>query len=551
MKTQTAALTTLALTLLPAGAGAQNWLRGEYENVLDLRLLARADGTLVDLGREDGEHVARLRLHDHGGENLTTLRLEALLGGTGEPTDMGLFSDGDVAIVGEHHAEDGSSWSPFLGRFDPATGLAEWLVRVPWLNYGYDRVVVDDDICYAVGKDATETSITLARFDPNGSWLWCRNFGLTGSDLELIDACPAPGGGVLVAMRDLDDSTHLLAVDADGAQLWRRMYDGVEVEAVTLTASGQVWVGGEGAGEQTTVLALDAAGVELWAKEYLGYPVFFDDILPTPGGGVVLTLTRVVGGAYAPSLLALDASGGVQWSHMYDIANGYPYQGANETVDVGDRGFVLRAQVEADNHYLAVDPDGGVDLPCVGVTGLATLAQPTSVASSAPPSSFYYTLNQITEGWLLQPLADSASLDLDCGDPCSATLASFGAGLAGTGALMPELDGVSGACVGAPHPRIELTKGLGGTIGVFGYAFSTTSLPAFGGTLYLNPQTLQAFPIVLDGAPGVSGAGTWELELQTELVSLIGASVYMQAALADDGAPEGWSMSAALVMSMG
>lgn len=545
MKLQTTLLSSLALTLLPNLAGAQQWLRTDDEQVYNTRLLARPDGTLVDLRVQVHGDYPEIRVHDHEGAPVSMVRLDPLSGGTARARDMALVGASDVIVAGTYFSEDEATRNPFVGRFDPETGAAVWLRRVPWLGYTYDRVIVGDDDLYLLGAEGSST-LTVTKYDHDGDFQWCRSWAVATNFDWLADACLAPDGGILFLAEDDLEGTHVVSVDGAGDFRWHRYYDSFLGEAVCVNAAGEIVVGGR-VDYRLHLLQLSATGTEIERTEYVGHDATVQHLVTKPGGGLLVTARRrIESNTWRPSLMSLDADGVVEWSRMYDFENGYQYQSGQEAIAVGERGWILHGSVERYARVLGLAPDGTTDAPCVVVTDLASLVQPGLFGPDKPPTVTSYVYNQVPEAWILQPTPGSDGMQLDCGDPCSVGTSSFGSGVPGTALITPELAGVSGACVGAPHPRIELTKGLGGSFGIFAYARDTTAIPLLGGTLYLDPQTLVLELIALDGPPGVPGQGSWSLEIQIDLTSFVGVPLTAQVAVADPAAPEGWSFSPGL-----
>ena len=541
----------LTLSLFPAPSEAQTWMRSEGDEASDLRLLARPDGLLIDLTEEDWNAIARLRTMDHEGESRTAVRLETLFGGTTESKDAALLPGGDVVVVGTHLMPilPTETKDPWVGRFDPETGASAWIQKLPLADATYTRVLVSDDAVYAIGQMFTFTSMLVSKFDHDGNHVWNRRVGLANQDDRLVDVSLAPQGGVLLLMRDPSSNSHLIQVSENGSIDWHNYYDTFNGAEVVATTTGEIWVAGVRAFE-IAVLALDASGKRLWSKEYLGYKGDIEELLPKAGGGAAMCVTRLLGSEDRPSLMTLNATGEVEWSRMYDVGNAYPYQSIREAVDVGERGWVLDTRVNDYKHLLAVLPDGTASLPCVPVTDLATLVQPVTIRSDEPPATELFVINTAPVTWILQPIPEANPIALDCGNPCSTTMATWGIGLAGSGLVTPELSGTAGACAGTPHPRLEVKKGLGGTFGVFGYSLSPTALSVFGGTLYLDPQNFDLELINLDGPTGIAGTGTWSFEVTTNLLSHMGGTLQAQVILRDAGAPQGWSFSNALEITI-
>jgi len=121
----------------------------------------------------------------------------------------------------------------------------------------------------------------------------------------------------------------------------------------------------------------------------------------------------------------------------------------------------------------------------------------------------------------------------------------LGAGLAGSGALVPALS--LGGCprLGTPI-TLDTSQGLGGAAGVLLVAPRRIDLPLKGGVLVPDFHALR-FLHALGGAPGAAGAGTSSLAfvLPTD-PSLLGVPFYAQALYADPGAAQGFAFTPAM-----
>jgi probable HAF family extracellular repeat protein len=118
----------------------------------------------------------------------------------------------------------------------------------------------------------------------------------------------------------------------------------------------------------------------------------------------------------------------------------------------------------------------------------------------------------------------------------------YGAGSAGSGAFVPGLWG-EGWPDGDGEISLALTNGAGGAPGLLLTGLDDQAAPFKGGLLSILPLSPLALPLAL--TPGGPGAGQWTLAL-TLPPSVPDGSLYLQAALADAGAPHGLALSNAL-----
>lgn len=128
----------------------------------------------------------------------------------------------------------------------------------------------------------------------------------------------------------------------------------------------------------------------------------------------------------------------------------------------------------------------------------------------------------------------------------------YGAGTAGSGGIVPELDGI-GYCTLGSAASIVAWNGVGGAAGFMLVGVgqrSKVSLPLFGGTLLVLPDLV--VPFGLGGAAGSPGVGSGSLALVIPVdPSLVGASLAFQALFVDLGAPAGLSMTNSVEMWIG
>ena len=134
------------------------------------------------------------------------------------------------------------------------------------------------------------------------------------------------------------------------------------------------------------------------------------------------------------------------------------------------------------------------------------------------------------------------------GPACTGAVNLYGAGLAGTGSIVPTLSVAGCPRIGTSF-TVAANQLLGGSIGVL-IAGSPASIPAFGGTLLVFP--IQAtILLAASGAPGTPGVGIAGLPVQVQQPSLAGTSIWLQAAFLDAATPAGWSLTNGLQVVLG
>ena len=134
--------------------------------------------------------------------------------------------------------------------------------------------------------------------------------------------------------------------------------------------------------------------------------------------------------------------------------------------------------------------------------------------------------------------------------PCTGQFLPYGAGLSGSGGVVPELRGIFAPCPGA-HAGLELTGLLGGSFGSLAWGIAATNVPFKQGALLVNinpPGGL--IPLFFPGA-GPGGGGLTLSFTLPGTAALSGLSIYLQGLVADPGAPAGISMTNGLEERIG
>lgn len=133
---------------------------------------------------------------------------------------------------------------------------------------------------------------------------------------------------------------------------------------------------------------------------------------------------------------------------------------------------------------------------------------------------------------------------------CDGTFESYGAGVAGTGGVTPELRAIFSPCAGQ-EIGIEFKDFLGGTMSYFFVGFAPAAYPTLGGTVLVDvalPHVM--IPIPMPGANAGEGDLTLAFDVP-ELPGIVGLNIYYQALAADPGAPFGVSFSNGLHETIG
>jgi hypothetical protein len=137
----------------------------------------------------------------------------------------------------------------------------------------------------------------------------------------------------------------------------------------------------------------------------------------------------------------------------------------------------------------------------------------------------------------------SGNLALDGTLPIVPPPTNYGAGLAGTGGIVPHLT-VSGgvASVYNGNFAFELQNGRGGANGFLMLGLAQASTPILGGTLLVAPNSSFRIPVVLGGTAGAAGAGSKHFPTPI-LSALVGIEIFGQFFVSDPAASQGWAFS--------
>jgi hypothetical protein len=134
---------------------------------------------------------------------------------------------------------------------------------------------------------------------------------------------------------------------------------------------------------------------------------------------------------------------------------------------------------------------------------------------------------------------------------CGGTWAGYGAGLAGSGGLLPTLTGEGCPGLGLT-PKARIANALGGATAWVVGGPAPAALAFKGGTLLVDPVIALIVPLPLSGPAGVPGAGTLVLTIPLpDLPIYLGVTLRLQTLVPDAAAPAGWAMTAGLEMTIG
>ena len=546
----------LAAAFLSTAPSAQHWLLDFSSSDHVETMAMRDDGTLTLVGTRKQVFDDDLVLHgfEHDGSPRASVRLAPVLGGDFSVRAAAPAPGGDVVVAGAFRESGASTYRPWIGRIDGDTGQVLWNLVSSYPDASFSEVAVTDNAVFAAGQlleGPDDFELHVVRLDLDGNPQYRRKLGLPGKREFLKGIAPMPDTGLTIAFTEDDSTGHVVRLDSGLSVFWHRYYDTFRPGAICADDTGELRVAGTPVDEsQVAVLALDPNGAKLWAKRYLSFSGGAVAIANRQDGGAVLNTYRYVDAQQRGVLLALDPSGSVDWHRLYVPDAGIGFEYFYDLVSAGPRGWITRASAGADR-ILAVDEDGDFDAPCVTLVDLVTSEFATNFPLDEPPALVNVGWPSNDQPLLLQPFPLSIDTSLTCGDPCATEMQTHGLGLSGSSGLVPQLSGVSGACVGQPEPRIELANALGGSVALLGYSLGGVEVPFLGGTLYLDPALGGAKALVLDGAAGFPGAGSVELVIPGDMTGLAGITVHTQGFVFDPGAVKDWAMSNALRLVIG
>lgn len=206
-----------------------------------------------------GMHDAFVRKYDHNGAKSWTRQFGSPVGATtplAVAVDVsGVYVAGETegALPGETSADRGDETDAFVRKYDP-NGTELWTRQFGTSGSEYaSAVAVDGSGVYVVGSTygalpgqtgAGSWDAFVRKYDPGGTELWTRQFGT--SQYDSATAVAADGFGVYVAgthaavvqtSQDPGD-TFVTGYDPGGTELWTRKFGTSVASAVAVDASG-------------------------------------------------------------------------------------------------------------------------------------------------------------------------------------------------------------------------------------------------------------------------------------------------------------------------
>ncbi|QDU65179.1 hypothetical protein [Engelhardtia mirabilis] len=460
----------------------------------------------------------------------------------------------------------------------------------------YDSMFVDEQtlvVCGSVEGQPYMAAINVATGLPT----WERSLVGSGKLTELT----RNHLGQYIAMGDYTNGPSydvvVMAVGSTGTLHWFRDY-GVEVGNnfvgdIATAANGDLFMlYTSSAG--TVVVRTTEWGHTIWSARYTanGSGAASMQIEATADDGLLICGWWIQNGVPKVFTMRLDGSGGIEWSHRYEIADTVDQAVAVSSLDLRADGrplIGLQLHSSLPSPYpaagvMALDASGNVEWvrrysiggfeksPSVEATpeggfflatsrnnnGLRTLRGNSQgdVGDCVPQAyvNAYTTaliVQKTDQDFTYQPYPHgSANLHTTpvtapffdymlCQEDCRVLGDSYGQGTAGTFGIVPTLKAEDGLCL-AWGPELTVGAGIGGGLAYLGLSLVPAEVPMLGGTIYLNPATMVLLPpMVLGGTAGVPGVGSATLPVGGDLSGLVGATLHCQAFLPDAGAP-GW-----------
>jgi hypothetical protein len=140
--------------------------------------------------------------------------------------------------------------------------------------------------------------------------------------------------------------------------------------------------------------------------------------------------------------------------------------------------------------------------------------------------------------------------EIDVNGPgCFGSAIPFGAGLAGSNAIVPLLGVVGCPDVGSPF-TISIDNVLGSAPGLLLAGPAPAAIPIVGGFLYVDP-ILQMEPFTVSGPLNNPGVGSFGLPIFVTDPAVTGLVIFLQAGFVDPGAVQGFSLTNGLKLIIG
>jgi len=550
MHYRTALLTTLAVASLATIPDAQTWtVTFDGDNNAGAALGIGPDGITVVHRR--GGQAAQVAIDPHG--NVERAYQHQQVNGSLRWRNVLAETDGTNVYVG--NTDDGKPW--MIAAKGPF-GQKQWSSGASAVDTELADVCRTSDGRYvAVGTRENAAGVEQPYLWSTGgpfSAAWRKQHGNGSTDEQGLAVAPLANGGVAFASRTQSE-LRLTYVSFNGGVMFQKQMIAAETLSqphLAPTSDGGVVLAGLCDG-QFFAMRFDGQGKPLFARRYLSYAgdAFFGSapgvagVTATPDGGFAIAVTQPAeDGSYQddPAVLRIESNGYIRYLRSFGTGLD---ESAEDIAVTPDGGIVLAGSVfNGSQIRVARLDEAGLPAAGCGYVNHTVQVIPYGmlITSSSPVA-----LDDPTP-WgtaTATPSSVSVAHQVACIDDCMVAAGSLGSGLAGSGGIEPKLLTADGACLGwTPDFRIE--DAIGGAPGVLGLSLSLAPVQLFGGWIYPNISQVVMVPITLGGAPGVAGAGSLTVDLvpDKDLTWLQGQTLFAQAVLFDQGAPEWVSMTA-------
>ena len=135
---------------------------------------------------------------------------------------------------------------------------------------------------------------------------------------------------------------------------------------------------------------------------------------------------------------------------------------------------------------------------------------------------------------------------------CGGNYVNFGAGCAGSGGFVPELE-IFGCASPGDQQVFSISKGLGGSQWLLLTGFGQAAAPIGGGCTFNIATPIPAVigPLPLPGSGAGNGALAFEITVPPDLTALVGLTVVHQVLIIDPGNPLGFVGTNGVQVSLG
>lgn len=283
----------------------------------------------------------------------------------------------------------GTSYDFATIKYDPATGSQKWAARYNGPGNLQDMptaMVLDrsDGSVYVTGSSVSasgKTEYATIKYDTNGSQVWAKSYGYTGTGTDSPTAIAIDGsdGSICVTGRSqgaatTGDDFATIKYNKTGTVLWARRFSSVngfnKATAMAVDSDGHTHIAGitwsAKSGIDWLAAKYDTAGTLLWAKIGKGpglSPDMPSSLVLDADGNVLIAGSWAGFGTLLDFATAkYDPAGNLLWAKRYNGPQNSQDQAAAIAVDAGKNVYVTGGSIgTGDNSDFATikyDPDG-------------------------------------------------------------------------------------------------------------------------------------------------------------------------------------------------